>query len=377
MSITIVCGMNFGDEGKGSVIDYLAKDYDIIARFNGGNNAGHTICTNDKKYVFHLIPSGILHPDKVCIIGNGTVVDIELLKKELKNLHELGVKTKGKLFISNLAHVVTSLHIEKDIEKNKHIGTTGRGIGPCYADKISRSGIRIKDLAYDAELQPYITDTVSLINDFIDKDMKILCEGAQGSLLDVDFGTYPYVTSCNVVASAACAGLGFGPTKVSKVIGVIKAYSTRVGNGPFPTELFDENGNKLREIGKEFGSTTGRPRRCGWLDLPLTKYACKLNGLTEMAITKIDVLDSFNEIKVCSKYSWDGMDILNPQFDQMLEGSPVYETFSGWQQKTENMTDISKFPHKAMNYINFIQEQLNVPVKWVSTGPDRNSIISL
>lgn len=351
MSVIIVVGSQWGDEGKGKIVDLISQDADIVARYQGGANAGHTIVINGKQYILHLIPSGILHPNCICVIGNGVVIDPIALKNEIKMLEDNGINVHGRLFISHKAHLIMPYHKlldqvrEKDA-KSYAIGTTGRGIGPAYFDKATRSGIRIVDLldkkgfeqklrnnleekynilhkiygfekinvdelmeeylSFDAEIDDLITDTTLLLNNAIAEGKKIIAEGAQGALLDLDHGTYPYVTSSNPTSGGACTGLGIPPTAISKVIGIVKAYTTRVGNGPFPTELKDQTGERLRQIGAEYGATTGRPRRCGWLDLVALKYSVMINGITEIAITKLDVLDAFDEIKVCTTYNYEG-----------------------------------------------------------------------
>ncbi|HAW07589.1 MAG TPA: adenylosuccinate synthase, partial [Bacteroidetes bacterium] len=351
MPVTVILGTQWGDEGKGKIVDLLSDKYDIVARYQGGANAGHTVVINGKKFILHLIPSGILHPNTVCIIGNGTVIDPDALISEINTLEQEGIKVRDRLLISHKAHLIMPYHklldtISESTLSQKAIGTTGRGIGPAYIDKFTRVGIRIVDLLnldtfteklrfnineknnllrklyqtnelnideiihkyleFDKIIDPYIKDTTTYLNQAIADGKSILAEGAQGAMLDVDHGTYPFVTSSNPTVGGACTGLGIPPTSINRIIGVVKAYSTRVGNGPFPTEQFDENGEQLRKIGDEFGSTTGRPRRCGWLDLFALKYSAMINGFKEIALTKIDVLENFETIKVCTGYNYQG-----------------------------------------------------------------------
>ena len=384
--IDVLLGLQFGDEGKGKIIDYIANNYDTVARFNGGSNAGHTIFYNNKKYALHLIPSGIFYGKK-CIIGNGVVIDPISLKKEIEIIEKDGIDVINNLYISKYAHIVTPEHVKIDKEKEKilKIGTTGRGIGPCYTSKVERSGIRICDILdkkeyldniksenyeyYDSInylLNLKITNILNHIN--IDSDM-ILAEGAQGTLLDVDFGTYPYVSSSNSTIGGVMTGLGSSHKKIRNVYGVFKAYMTRVGNGPFVTELKNEIGEKIRNIGNEYGATTGRPRRCGWLDLPALKYACTINGVDSLIMTKSDVLNDFDEIKICIGYKFkdkiDGEEYSIYEFDSNIynyDARPIYKTFNGWN--TDNKETMEEF-------ILFIENFVGVNINIVSTGVNR------
>lgn len=391
MPVTIVVGASWGDEGKGKIVDILAEKASIVARYQGGANAGHTLVVNGKKTVLHLIPSGILHPDKKCIIGNGVVVDPRALLDEIKMLKDIGIDVEGRLFIAKNAHVIKAYHIDKDKKTGGDIGTTGRGIGPTYVDKIDRNGIRMEDFVKSAIhnillsneeldlLRSCLSDTDIIINDAIDRGENVICEGAQGTLLDVDHGTYPYVTSSNTIAGGACTGLGIGPTKVSKVIGITKAYTTRVGNGPFPTELNNKLGEKIRQIGGEFGATTGRPRRTGWLDLIALKHAVRVNGITSLALTKMDILTGIKQLKVCTGYKV-GKDVLKdfPKDVSVLDKcKPVYETLPGWNDSIAGKTEFSDMPAEAQAYISNLQLKLNVPIEIISTGQDRKDTIIL
>ena len=301
-----IIGVQFGDEGKGKIIDFLAEKADVVARFNGGNNAGHTIIVNNQKTILHLIPSGILHKGKINIIGNGVVVDPNVLLKEIEELKNKGVKvTPDNLIVSENAHVILEKHIKEDKEKNKHLGTTARGIGPAYTDKTARKGLRIIHyINKNKDLKPFVKNTILLINNLIDKNKKILFEGAQGTLLDIDFGTYPYVTSSNATTGGILTGLGIGPKKIDKVIGVAKAYTTRVGNGPLPTELKDDIGKQIQNVGKEVGATTGRARRVGWFDALMCRYSAMVNGSDAIVLTKLDVLSGLKELKICIGYKF-------------------------------------------------------------------------
>ncbi|MDP6265984.1 MAG: adenylosuccinate synthetase, partial [Candidatus Woesearchaeota archaeon] len=331
-NITVI-GTQFGDEGKGKIIDFLAEKANVIARFNGGNNAGHTIKVNDKTTILHLIPSGILHNGKINIIGNGVVVDPKVLMQEIEDLRNKEVKvTPDNLVLSENAHVILENHIKEDKEKNKHLGTTSRGIGPAYTDKIARAGLRVidyinKDDEFSKKISPFVKNTTLLINNLIDKNKKVLFEGAQGTLLDIDHGTYPYVTSSNTISGGVCLGLGIGPKNVGNVIGIAKAYITRVGAGPLPTELKDEVGKQIQDIGKEFGATTGRARRCGWFDALIGKYAVMVNGLDTIALTKLDVLSGLEKIKICISYKHKNKIIKDFSSNvEILENcEPIYE----------------------------------------------------
>ncbi len=424
MPAIVVVGTQWGDEGKGKIVDFLTAKAHFVVRFQGGNNAGHTLVINQKKYILHLIPSGIFHPHTVCVIGNGVVVDPAVLISEIENLKNAGVEiTPKKLKISERAHTIMPYHKALDLareakaKKNK-IGTTGRGIGPCYEDKVARRGFRLIDLTrpkyfrerlktileeknfflqylsaeplnykeicekyleFGKYLKPYLTDVSSLLWEGFKKNKNILFEGAQGTYLDIDYGTYPYVTSSNTLAGNACCGSGLGPTFIKEVIGIVKAYTTRVGEGPFPTELKDEIGEYLREKGGEYGSTTGRPRRCGWLDLVMVKGAIKLNGITSLALTKLDVLSGLSKIKLCVAYKI-GKKILKT-FPSTLEDlskiEPVYEELPGWEENLEGIKDLNHLPKEAKDYIKAIESYLGVPISMISTGPGRENCLIL
>jgi adenylosuccinate synthase len=424
MSNVIIVGAQWGDEGKGKIVDYLSEKADVVARYQGGNNAGHTVVINNAKFIFHLIPSGILHEGKVCIIGNGVVIDPSVLLEEIDRLKKKGIKVDKKLYLSKNAHLIMPYHkaIEKEIENFKglkKIGTTGRGIGPAYADKMSRTGIRVVDLlqpsvfkeklktnlkninflldnfykvptlgveaifseymGYAKKLSKYVADTDIMINRMISENKSILFEGAQGTLLDVDHGTYPYVTSSNATAGGACTGLGVGPTKISKVLGVSKAYTTRVGSGPFPTEIKDSLGDMLREKGGEYGATTGRPRRCGWLDMVVLRHSARINGLTGLAITKLDVLDGLKTIKICTSYKYKGKIYkdLPKEINIIEECKPQYKEFEGWDTITVGTRNFTKLPKAAQKYIKEIENMSGVKVSIISTGQKRDEIIKI
>jgi adenylosuccinate synthase len=424
MSTVVIVGTQWGDEGKGKIVDFLTEKADIVARYQGGNNAGHTVVINDEKYILHLIPSGILHKGKKCIIGNGVVIDPAALIEEMDGLKKRGININKNLLISKNAHVIMPYHIaiEKENENkkgNKKIGTTGRGIGPSYTDKISRHGIRMMDLLnpdvfkeklsanlsmvnfllenlyktnplneeeiyrqymkYAERLAPYITDTDLIVNKEIDAGKNLLFEGAQGTLLDIDHGTYPFVTSSNTIAGGACTGLGVGPTKIKKVLGVVKAYTTRVGEGPFPTEIKDETGQLIRKKGGEFGATTGRPRRCGWLDILILKHAVRINGLTGIAITKLDILDGFDKLKICVGYKYNGKRYTEfpKEIDVLNNCTPIYEEIDGWKESTIGIKEFRKLPANARKYIKTIEKMLGIKVQIISTGQKRDEIIVL
>jgi adenylosuccinate synthase len=422
MSVTIIVGSQWGDEGKGKIVDLLSAKVNIVARYQGGANAGHTIQIGDKQFIFHLIPSGILHENVTCVIGNGVVIEPQALLDEMKMLEENGIEIKGRLFISHNAHLIMPYHKLLDSINEKgtqKIGTTGRGIGPCYIDKYARSGIRIADLldkdilkskirtnleeknnllqkvhghavlnvdeiideciSFDKEIDSYITDTSAFLNDAIEQNKSILLEGAQGALLDVDHGTYPYVTSSNPTSGGACTGSGIPPTKISNVIGIVKAYTTRVGLGPFPTELFDENGEKLGRIGAEFGATTGRPRRCGWFDAFLVSYSRRINGIDRAVITKLDVLGYFNEIKVCTGYEINGKKLkyFPTSESEISKAKPIYETLKGWNKDISNIRDYDELPQEAKEYLSFISLKCGFEIKYISVGPKRSQTIEL
>lgn len=424
MPVRVIVGAQWGDEGKGKIVDMLSAEADVVARYQGGANAGHTICHGDKKYVLHLIPSGILHPDVTCVIGNGVVFDPAAFFEELSLLENSGIRTDGRLFISPHAHVVMPYHkaidkMKENILGDEKIGTTQRGIGPAYLDKIDRKGIRIIDLsdekvlqnkirlnlgdkqnilqqssdsvgnadqllhlaaAWGKKLEPFVKDTISLLYGAVRSGKKVLLEGAQGTLLDIDHGSYPFVTSSNASSGGACTGLGIGPNHVTDVMGIVKAYTTRVGNGPFPTELDSVMGQKIREIGSEFGATTGRPRRCGWLDLVQLKNAVMINGLTELAITKLDVLDTMDEIKVCTAYKIDGVtaDECITDANRLMRVIPVYQSFEGWNAGTSKCKTLGELPVKTRQYLDFIEKYLDGPkIKMISVGPEREQTIMI
>ncbi len=422
MSISVLVGSQWGDEGKGKIVDILSSRFDIVARYQGGANAGHTIQIDDKQYILHLIPSGILREDVECIIGNGVVIDPKALLDEIFFLKQKGIETSGRLFISQNAHLIMPYHKLLDsIHENSEqkIGTTGRGIGPCYIDKYARKGIRIIDLLnkhelekkirmnieeknnllrklynheeldvdqiineyleFDEAIDPYVKDIPSYLNTAIGNGKKILMEGAQGALLDVDHGTYPFVTSSNPVAGGACVGMGLSPTKITSVIGIVKAYTTRVGYGPFPTELTDETGEALRQIGAEYGATTGRPRRCGWFDAFLVNYSRMINGIERAAITKLDVLSSFENIKVCVGYEYQGKKLKTfPTADFILNNvQPVYEVLPGWKADISHITSYDDLPLETKDYLSFISIACGFEISIISVGPKRNQTIEL
>lgn len=423
MSAFIILGAQWGDEGKGKMTDYLAEDANVVVRFQGGNNAGHTVEVGDKQYKLHLIPSGILYDDKINIIGNGVVVDPQALFQEIDYLEGLGTKvTPDKLAISDRAHLIMPYHKILDSLKEKargknDIGTTGKGIGPCYTDKFERSGIRVCDLMhkevfeeklkeninmkndyitkvlggealnfdeifntymeYADRMRPFVKDTSVVIYDEIKKDNSVLFEGAQGMLLDIDYGTYPYVTSSNTTAGGVSSGTGIGPTMISKAIGIAKAYTTRVGKGPFPTELNDETGDWIREKGHEYGVTTGRSRRCGWLDLVILKTTTRVSGLTSFAVTKIDTLAGLEKIKVCTGYKFDGkvIDYFPASLEDLAKCEPIYEEFQGWGEEIEEARSYEELPENAKIYLNKIEEFTGTKVAIVSVGPKRDQTI--
>lgn len=421
MSVTALVGAQWGDEGKGKVVDILAENYDIVARYQGGANAGHTVEIENQKYVLHLIPSGILRENKICVIGNGVVIDPKALLEEISLLEKNGIKIKGRLFISHIAHLIMPYHKLLDAlqESGQKIGTTGRGIGPCYIDKYARKGIRIVDLLnkeilekkirenlrekndlitkiyghekldvekivseyleFDKVIDDYVKDTTVFLNNAIKENKNILLEGAQGSLLDIDFGTYPYVTSSSPTAGGACIGTGISPCKVDSVFGIVKAYTTRVGFGPFPTELNNEIGEELRKIGVEYGATTGRPRRCGWFDAFLVKYSQMINGFTEAAITKLDVLSSFDEIPVCVGYEANGNELKHfPSDCSTLQiAKPIYKIFKGWKKDISSCRKYDDLPKEAQAYLNFMEDFCEFKIKIISVGPKREQTIIL
>jgi len=419
--VDLLLGLQWGDEGKGKIVDVLTKEYDIIARFQGGPNAGHTLEFDGLKHVLHTIPSGIFHKNAINIVGNGVVIDPVIFKKELDNLGKFNIDFISKLLISRKAHLILPTHrlldAASEASKGKaKIGSTLKGIGPTYMDKTGRNGMRVGDLEFDdwktkyraladkheamidfynveieynlAELEAEFCIGVEALKKltFIDSEeyifraqaegKKILAEGAQGSLLDIDFGTYPYVTSSNTTAAGACTGLGVAPNKIERVLGIFKAYTTRVGSGPFPTELFDEDGATMGRVGNEFGATTGRPRRCGWLDLVALKYAVQINGVTELMMMKADVLSGFKTIKVCTAYDYKGEKIQHLPYSIESEYvTPVYTEMKGWAQDLTKLTAAEELPPALNDYIAFLEEQLQVPIKIVSVGPDRTQTI--
>jgi len=419
----IVVGAQWGDEGKGKIVDIYSEFADIVVRSTGGNNAGHTLVVKGEKFVFHLIPSGILHPGKKCVIANGVVVDPKVLLTEVGRLKERGyLKDDAQLKVGLLANFILPYHIVLDRVReeklgSRKIGTTARGIGPCYEDKIARTGIRACDLVhpdtfaeklkanlelknfllknyykaeeipfqatfeeylgYGERLKPYFIDTSSFLNEEINRGAKVLFEGAQGTLLDIDHGTYPFVTSSNTTAGGACTGSGVPPTKISGVIGVSKAYATRVGGGPFPTELLDEEGQRIRDRGNEYGSTTGRPRRCGWFDAPVVRYAHRLNGLSGLALTKLDVLSGLPRINICVAYDIGGtrrdeVPLLLAEFEGV---KPVYEQVEGWKEDISTAKEFGDLPKTAQKYLRLLEEVSGVEISLVSVGPERNQTI--
>jgi adenylosuccinate synthase len=417
MSVTVLVGSQWGDEGKGKIVDILSEKYNIVTRYQGGANAGHTVEIENKKYILHLIPSGILREGVICVIGNGVVIDPVALLDEIALPKSHGINVDGRLYISHNAHLIMPYHklLDSISESGENkIGTTGRGIGPCYIDKYARKGIRIVDLLnrkilekkirenlkeknnllqkvydhaaldveeiikqyqeFDKVIDPYVKDVPAYLNNAIDEGKSVLLEGAQGALLDVDHGTYPYVTSSSPTSGGACTGTGIPPTKIDSVYGIVKAYTTRVGNGPFPTELLDETGEKLRKMGAEFGATTGRPRRCGWFDAFLVKYSTMVNGITDVAITKLDVLSSFDEIKVCTSYELDGklLKSFPTDFERLGEVRPVYETLPGWNQDISACRSYSDLPEKTKDYLNFISEHSGIKLNIISVGAKRS-----
>ena len=420
MAVDILIGLQWGDEGKGKIVDVLAPTYDIVARFQGGPNAGHTLEFGGTKHVLHQIPSGIFHPHIINIIGNGVVLDPIIFKAEMKKLADRGVDASKNLYISKKAAIILPSHkfidrvSEEALGENK-IGSTLKGIGPTYQDKIGRSGLRVGDILladfnerYNRIIERHkktvsfyqrtleieeqekeffeaieylktfqLVDSEYMINQAIADGQRILAEGAQGSLLDIDFGTYPYVTSSNTLVAGACTGLGVAPRHIGEVYGIFKAYCTRVGSGPFPTELLDSVGEEIRKSGHEFGSTTGRPRRCGWIDLPTLKYSIMLNGVTQLNMMKADVLDNFDEIKVCTHYKLPSGELTDIVPHQFIEGelTPSYVTLPGWRMDTNEISAFEELPEAFTSYIQFLEQQLQVPITIVSVGPDRESTL--
>lgn len=417
--VDVILGLQWGDEGKGKIVDFFAPEYDIIARFQGGPNAGHTLYVKDKKIVLHQIPSGIFHDKTVNLIGNGVVLDAVTLKKECETVASFGVDYTKNLYISRRANLILPTHRALDkasesLKGNDKIGSTLKGIGPAYMDKTGRNALRVGDLLDKNFTSQYIKlrlkhqklldsmhfqEDISawedeffegieflrkfkivngeyFINDKISQGKKVLAEGAQGSMLDVDFGTFPFVTSSNTISAGVCTGLGVAPQKIKEVVGVTKAYCTRVGGGPFPTELNDDTGEKLRKTGNEFGATTGRPRRCGWIDLVALKFACMINGVTQLVMTKADVLDAFDELKVCSAYKIDGVEQQEVPY-QMTKVTidPVYVSAEGWNTDTSKLTDYASLPVRMKNYVSHINNYLGVDIRYISNGPGREQII--
>lgn len=423
MANVVVIGTQWGDEGKGKVVDLLTEKADYVVRFQGGNNAGHTLVVNDKKYIFHLVPSGILHPGKVCAIGNGVVLDPGVLICELDRLAEAGIiVTPERLHISLYTHVIMPYHRALDLAREKKkgktaIGTTGRGIGPCYEDKVGRGGIRVHDLldravlreklaknleeknfllekffgekpldikeieeeylAYGERLRPFTGNVSELLQQADASGRNILFEGAQGTHLDIDHGTYPYVTSSNTVAGNACCGSGIGPTRIAKVVGVVKAYTTRVGGGPFPSELLNETGEHIRKVGGEFGATTGRPRRCGWLDMVVVKSSVRLNGLSGLVITKLDVLTGIPTLKMAVSYNCRGsrLDTVPPELDALAACEPVLEEYPGWTEDISGVRSWDDLPKNTQKYLIALEKHAGVPICMVSVGAGRNETI--
>lgn len=416
MGVSVLVGSQWGDEGKGKIVDILSENFNIVARYQGGANAGHTVKIGEDEYILHLIPSGILRDDVACVIGNGVVIDPAALLKEIRFLEDNNIAVEGRLFISQNAHLIMPYHkiLDKIGEEGKtKIGTTGRGIGPCYIDKYARKGIRIVDLLdkkileekirrnlkekntiikkvyereelnvedivsqymeFDEIIDKYIKDVPMFLNKAISEGKSVLLEGAQGALLDVDHGTYPFVTSSNPTSGGACTGTGIAPTKINSIIGIVKAYTTRVGEGPFPTELLDSDGEKLRKVGAEFGATTGRPRRCGWFDAFLVKYSTMINDTTFAALTKLDVLSSFDKINVCVGYELKGkmLNTFPTNIEKLNKVKPVYESVDGWNKNITDCRSYDELPKETKNYLNFISEKSNTKFGIISVGPKR------
>jgi adenylosuccinate synthase len=417
--IDVILGLQWGDEGKGKIVDYFAKDYDVVARFQGGPNAGHTLYIGDKKTVLHQIPSGVFHADKLNLIGNGVVLDPVTLKRECETVASFGADVKKNLFIAERTHIILPTHraLDKAAEAskgNQKIGSTLKGIAPTYMDKTGRNGLRVGDLldksfttsyirlrlkhqklldnySFDEDISAWeeeffealeflktlnIVNGEYFVNQQLQKGKKVLAEGAQGSMLDIDFGTFPFVTSSNTISAGVCSGLGVAPQKIRDVIGVTKAYCTRVGSGPFPTELNNEVGESLRKIGNEFGATTGRPRRCGWIDLVALKFACMINGVTKIVMTKADVLDAFKELEVCTGYKINGKDSDEIPFRLDRESVvPVYKKFSGWDTPSSVAKSAKELPETMKSYVAYINQYLGVNIQYISNGPGRDQII--
>lgn len=423
MSSVVVIGTQWGDEGKGKIVDYLAEKADVVVRYQGGNNAGHTVVVNGNEFKLHLLPSGILYKEKTCVVGNGVVIDPAVMIKEIRGMKEKGIDTSG-LKISNRAHVIMPYHrlldaVEEEYRGDFKIGTTKRGIGPCYMDKNAREGIRVVDLmdteefciklerileaknhllkavygaegfeyeavkneylGYAEELRPYVTDTAMVLNTAFKSNQNVLFEGAQATLLDLDHGTFPYVTSSHPIAGGACIGAGVGPTKINKVIGTVKAYTTRVGEGPFPTELKNEIGDHIREQGREYGTTTGRPRRCGWLDAAVVRYAGIISGIDYMAITRLDILDQLDTLKLCVGYKYKGepMQEFPASLKVLAEVEPIYEDLPGWKTDTSKIRSYEELPENARKYVERLSEVAEIKIGIVSVGPGREQTIIL
>jgi len=418
MKVDILLGLQWGDEGKGKIVDALSNDYSLIARFQGGPNAGHTIEFNNVKHILHLIPSGIFHEKSLNLIGNGVVIDPAVLRKEIDSLGMPEAEIKKRLIISKKAHLILPGHrildaVYESSKGNTKIGSTLMGIGPTYTDKAARKGLRVGDIFrndfkelykklldyhlkivsnydFNFRLADYeqgwfegielmkrfrIINSEYLVNDLLKSNKKILAEGAQGTMLDVDFGSYPFVTSSNTISAGACTGLGIPPSRTGEIFGIFKAYCTRVGNGPFPTELHDETGEKIRVKGGEFGSTTGRPRRCGWLDIPALKYAIMINGVTRLFMTKADVLSGFDKIKVCTSYRINNYETFEVPYGCDADIEPMYSEFEGWQEDISSVHSYSGLPEALKKYIKYIEDKTSVPITLISTGPDRNQMI--
>jgi len=385
MPVTLVIGLQWGDEGKGKIVDLLAKDADFVIRFHGGANAGHTVINKYGKFPLHLVPSGIFNPRAKCLITNGVVLDLGVLRDEIMGLKRSGIRLAGRLFISPRSHIVTEDMKREDrkiesIRGKKKIGTTGRGIGPTYAAKALRTGLRVCEFVKTKEgkfLKPYVKETFSILRDALRQKKRVLAEGAHGVLLDLDWGTYPYVTSSSIVPGALHAAAGIPPQEITRVIGVVKAYETRVGAGPMPTEVFDEAGERLRERGHEYGTTTGRPRRCGWLDLEALKFACELVKPTELVLTKLDVLDGFSSIPVAVGYRLGKKQIsfAEATTEDLDRVKPIYRILPGWGSATVRVKMRRRMPPEAHSYIAFIERFVGVPVRLVSVGPERNQVL--
>lgn len=423
MPASVIVGMQWGDEGKGKVVDYLTRNADLVVRHQGGNNAGHTVVVDGKKTILHLLPSGILNEHSICVIGNGTVVDPSVLCTEIEHVEAAGHRCEGRLYISDCAHVIMPYHrlldkLHEQARGKGKIGTTGRGIGPAYADKADRFGIRMADLVnpirfremlaaclsiknrilveclqadpmdadaiieeysrYAARLRPYVTDTVTLVHRALSDGKRVVFEGAQGTMLDIDHGTFPYVTSSSTIAGGVCSGAGVPPSQIKEVIGIVKAYTTRVGEGPFPTELKDELGELLRQEGQEFGATTGRPRRCGWLDCVQLRRAVAINGTTGIVLTKTDVLSKLQRLRICIAYRIDGktFDVFPSDPELLNRAEPIYEDIEGWNQDIRSCRKREELPQKAEQYFRRIEELLGVPIYIISVGPGREETIA-